>query len=118
MDYEKGGYINGFLVDGSVNDTNTKHLVATGRYIYNFSIGVILGGKSWCLEAARHGIQFLNKHHLDKQHDGYFFEMNDLGVKNSAKMPMVMPLFCWILNSLQSRCGRGKRSVGQRLQCR
>ncbi|MGN7481482.1 AGE family epimerase/isomerase [Priestia megaterium] len=85
MDYEKGGYINGFLVDGSVNDTATKHLVATSRYIYNFSIGVILGGKSWCLEAARHGIQFLNRHHLDKLHNGYFFEMNDLGVKNSTK---------------------------------
>ncbi|MGG2089090.1 hypothetical protein ABFY59_19115 [Priestia aryabhattai] len=46
MGYEKGGYINGFLVDGSVNDTATKHLVATIRYIYNFSIGFILGGKS------------------------------------------------------------------------
>lgn len=86
IDHEKGGYINGFLDDGTINDTTTKHLVATSRYIYNFSIGVILGGGDHYLEAARHGIRFLNEHHRDHQHNGYFFEMNGAEVENPAKM--------------------------------
>lgn len=86
IDHEKGGYINGFLDNGSINDTTTKHLVATSRYIYIFSIGAILDGPEWCLEAARHGIQFLNDYHLDKQNNGYFFELKGKDVENSSKM--------------------------------
>ncbi|CAM5360251.1 Sulfoquinovose isomerase [Streptomyces afghaniensis] len=86
IDEEKGGYINGFLDDGTINDTDTKHLVATSRYIYIFSIGAILDGPDWCLKAARHGIQFLHEHHLDKQYNGYYFEMNGTDVKDAAKM--------------------------------
>ncbi|WP_370296201.1 AGE family epimerase/isomerase [Rossellomorea marisflavi] len=86
IDHEKGGYINGFLDDGTITDTTTKHLVATSRYIYNFSIGAILGGGDDYLEAARHGIRFLNEHHRDHQHNGYFFEMNGTEVENPAKM--------------------------------
>lgn len=86
IDHEKGGYINGFLDDGTITDTTTKHLVATSRYIYNFSIGAILGGGDDYLEAARHGIRFLNEHHRDHQYNGYFFEMNGAEVENPAKM--------------------------------
>ncbi|WP_342389184.1 AGE family epimerase/isomerase [Salinicoccus bachuensis] len=86
IDHEKGGYINGFLDDGSINDTVTKHLVATNRYIYIFSIGAILDGPEWCLESARHGIRFLKEHHLDQDNNGYFFELKGTDVENDSKM--------------------------------
>lgn len=86
IDHDRGGYINGFLNDGSINDTTTKHLVATNRYIYIFSIGAILGGPEWCLESARHGIRFLKEHHLDHENNGYFFELNGNEVENDSKM--------------------------------
>lgn len=86
IDHDNGGYINGFLDDGSINDTTTKHVVATSRYIYIFSIGGLLGGPSWCQEAARHGIRFLNNHHLDKENNGYFFELNGTEPENTSKM--------------------------------
>lgn len=86
IDYDKGGYINGFQDDGSINDTTTKHLVATSRYIYIFSIGAILDGPDWCQEAVRHGIRFLNDHHLDKENNGYFFELNGNEPENTSKM--------------------------------
>ncbi|MCG1008816.1 AGE family epimerase/isomerase [Salinicoccus sp. ID82-1] len=86
IDHDKGGYINGFLNDGTINDTTTKHLVATNRYIYIFSIGAILGGPDWCLESARHGIRFLKAHHMDHDNNGYFFELDGTAVNDDRKM--------------------------------
>ncbi|MGD6896717.1 AGE family epimerase/isomerase [Bacillus infantis] len=86
LDYENGGYINGFLNNGAINDTTTKHLVATSRYIYIFSIGALLDGPVWCQDAVRHGIQFLNQHHRDHKHNGYYFELNGTEIKNPDKM--------------------------------
>ena len=38
IDEKFGGYINQLRDDGSVYDRNTKHLVGTCRFIYNYSI--------------------------------------------------------------------------------
>ncbi|MGG3964303.1 AGE family epimerase/isomerase [Heyndrickxia faecalis] len=86
IDTENGGYINGFLDNGSINDRETKHLVGTSRFIYNFSIGSLIGGPEWCAQAAAHGIEFLKNRHRDKKYGGYFFELKGQSVKDPAKM--------------------------------
>lgn len=86
IDHEQGGFINGFMADGSISDTKTKHLVGTSRFIYVFSIGALLDGGDWCLESARHGIKFLKEHHHDKENGGYFFELENTEVKDSSKI--------------------------------
>lgn len=86
IDHENGGYINGFMEDGSITDTKTKHLVGTSRFIYVFSIGALIGGEEWCIESAKHGIQFLQEHHYDSKNGGYFFELENTKVKDSSKI--------------------------------
>jgi mannose/cellobiose epimerase-like protein (N-acyl-D-glucosamine 2-epimerase family) len=57
--------------DGHVYDGRTKHLVATARAVHNFSVGELIGGPSWCLTAAEHGLSFLSSGHWDDAAEGY-----------------------------------------------
>lgn len=52
-------------------DPDPRHLVATSRFISNFSIGVRIDGPEWCASAAAHGLRFLDAHHRDDERDGY-----------------------------------------------
>lgn len=74
MDDHYGGYINQLSNEGNVFDHETKHLVATSRFIYVFSIGKILGiGDSSLWETAiNHGIQFLFDDQWDKKNRGFY----------------------------------------------
>lgn len=40
-----------------------RHLVATCRSIANFAAGAVAGGPAWCLDAAEHGLTFLESAH-------------------------------------------------------
>ncbi|MEQ8153781.1 MAG: AGE family epimerase/isomerase [Clostridiaceae bacterium] len=74
MDYKNGGYFNCFLDDGTICDYETKHLVGTCRFIYNFSIGRILDKNArWCLEGIEQGLKFLQNFHLDTKNGGYYW---------------------------------------------
>ncbi|MBY0065080.1 MULTISPECIES: AGE family epimerase/isomerase [Priestia] len=86
IDKKNGGYIHEYYDDGTVNNTHSKHLVSTARFIYIFSVGALLDGSDWCKEAAQHGIHFLQNNHYDREHGGYFFEIADDGeVKDDSK---------------------------------
>ncbi|MEE3895535.1 AGE family epimerase/isomerase [Priestia megaterium] len=86
IDNKNGGYIHEYYDDGTVNNTHSKHLVSTARFIYIFSVGALLDGPDWCKEAAQHGIRFLQNNHYDREHGGYFFEIADDGeVKDDSK---------------------------------
>lgn len=69
---ERGGYIAQLDPEtGSVYDRDARHLVATARFVSNFSIGVRVGGPDWCTSAAAHGLRFLDTHHRDSERGGY-----------------------------------------------
>lgn len=70
MDREFGGYINQLRDDGSVFDRDTKHLVGTCRFIFNFATCAMLFDEPLWREAAEHGLQFLRDAH--RQPDGGF----------------------------------------------
>ncbi|MDN6640352.1 MAG: AGE family epimerase/isomerase [Tetragenococcus sp.] len=86
IDKENGGYYEGMLDDGSINDRTTKNLVGTARFIYIFSVGALLDGSDWCKKAAVHGLNFLQEHFLDKENNGYYFQLNKTEVADSSKM--------------------------------
>ncbi len=48
-----------------------RHLVATCRAIANFSLGTLVDGPDWCLDAAEHGSKFLRTAHRAADRDGY-----------------------------------------------
>lgn len=69
IDHRFGGYISQLSdVDGHIYDGKSKMVVSTARFIYNFSVGKMLGGPDWCHSAAHHGVDFLLEAH--KQDDG------------------------------------------------
>ncbi len=64
IDNDLGGYINQFRDDGSIYDDQTKHLVGTCRFVYVFATAAMMLNKPEYLDAARHGIRFLQKHQI------------------------------------------------------
>lgn len=70
IDDEFGGYINQLRDDGSIYDRNTKHLVGTCRFIYNYSLASVTLDEPAYKEAAAHGLRFLRETH--RQIDGGF----------------------------------------------
>lgn len=85
LDHKNGGFVSELLDDGIVANTLTKHLVATSRHIYTFSVGALLDGPEWCKEGAEHGLRFLESYHLDKENGGYFTELSGQEVIDSSK---------------------------------
>ncbi|MGH1482636.1 MAG: AGE family epimerase/isomerase [Geminicoccales bacterium] len=68
VDHDYGGFINQLKDDGSIYDRMTKHLVGTCRFIYNYATAAVVFGDDHYLDAAKHGIAFLQQHH--RQEDG------------------------------------------------
>lgn len=69
IDHRYGGYISQLSDhDGHIYDGRSKLLVATARFVYNFSVGDRLDGPDWCHSAATHGVDFLLDVH--RQDDG------------------------------------------------
>ena len=60
---ETGGYRLLHPVAGDPYTEDRRHLVATCRSIANFAAGALADGPDWCLDAAEHGIAFLESAH-------------------------------------------------------
>ncbi|MFS0902456.1 AGE family epimerase/isomerase [Priestia aryabhattai] len=105
IDQKNGGYIHEFYDDGTVNNTHSKHLVSTARFIYIFSVGALLDGPEWCKEAAWHGIRFLQTNHYDKDHGGYFFEVADDGKVNDDSKQAYGHVFALLASSIAYQAG-------------
>jgi len=71
IDHTYGGYINQLRDDGSIYDCNTKHLVGTCRFIFNYAVGTMLFADQRYQDALEHGIHFLQTHHHDDVRGGY-----------------------------------------------
>lgn len=83
IDYELGGYINQFRDDGTIFDDQTKHLVGTCRFIYVFSIAAMMLDNTEYVDAAKHGIKFLQEHHKQPS-GGYAWLLSGLDVTDAT----------------------------------
>ena len=83
IDNDLGGYINQFRDDGSIYDDQTKHLVGTCRFVYVFATAAMMLNKPEYLDAARHGIRFLQKHHRQST-GGYAWVLNGLEIEDAT----------------------------------
>ncbi|MFW5932755.1 MAG: AGE family epimerase/isomerase [Candidatus Hadarchaeota archaeon] len=67
IDHRHGGYIAQLSDrDGHVYDGLSKGQVSTCRFVFNFSVGVLIDGPDWCRSAAKHGLDFLLNEHRDE----------------------------------------------------
>jgi mannose/cellobiose epimerase-like protein (N-acyl-D-glucosamine 2-epimerase family) len=83
IDNDLGGYINQFRDDGSIYDDQTKHLVGTCRFVYVFATAAMMLNKPEYLDAARHGIKFLQEHHRQST-GGYAWVLNGLKIEDAT----------------------------------
>ncbi len=84
IDNNTGGFFQYFRDDGSIYDFDTKHLVSSTRFIFNYSMAAIQFDSKDYLDAALHGINYLRDSHLNKNTGGYAWTMKDLEVDEST----------------------------------
>ena len=77
IDNNTGGFFQYFRDDGSIYDFDTKHLVSSTRFIFNYSMAAIQFDSKDYLDAALHGINYLRDSHLNKNTGGYAWTMKD-----------------------------------------
>ena len=84
VDAVRGGYINQMLDDGTIYDRDTKHLVGTCRFVYNYAIASIVFDQQDYKSAAAHGLRFLTERH--RQVDGgYAWILNGTDVADGTR---------------------------------
>ncbi|MEO6921919.1 MAG: AGE family epimerase/isomerase [Collimonas sp.] len=66
-----GGFYHFFKDDGSVYDSETRHLVSSTRFIFNYAMAYRQFGDPAYLDAVSHGVKFLRDVHWDPQLKGY-----------------------------------------------
>lgn len=84
IDDEFGGYINQLRDDGSIYDRNTKHLVGTCRFIYNYSLASVVLDEPAYREAAAHGLRFLRETHRQAD-DGFAWILKKRQVEDGTR---------------------------------
>ena len=84
IDTERGGFINQMRDDGTIYDRDTKHLVGTCRFIYNYSLASMVSANPVYKEAAADGLAFLRDVH--RQSDGgYAWVLGANGVEDGTR---------------------------------
>tara|TARA_B110000967_G_scaffold208649_1_gene261571 strand:- start:1106 stop:2296 length:1191 start_codon:yes stop_codon:yes gene_type:complete len=76
IDKINGGFFQHFKDDGSIYDFDTRHLVSSTRFIFNYSMAAIQFNKATDIDAAQHGIDYLRQHHLNRDTGGYAWILN------------------------------------------
>ena len=79
-----GGFFQYFRDDGSIYDFDSKHLVSSTRFIFNYSMASIKFDNKDYLDAALHGIDYLRDSHLNKNTGGYAWTMKGAEVNDST----------------------------------
>ena len=84
IDNNDGGFFQHFRDDGSIYDFETRHLVSSTRFIFNYSMAAIHFDNNDYLDAALHGIEYLRNSHLNKETGGYAWTMKGNEVDDST----------------------------------
>lgn len=65
-----GGFFQHFLDDGSIYDRNTRHLVSSTRFVFNYANALFLTGRPHYRDWTAHGMAYLLNHH--RHPNGHF----------------------------------------------
>ena len=62
-----GGFFHHFLDDGAVYDHDTRHLVSSTRFVFNYANAFLQTGRPHYRDWAAHGLRYLESHHRTPQ---------------------------------------------------
>ena len=71
IDRERGGFFHFFKDDGSIYDRDTRHLVSSTRFVFNYAMAYRRYGDAAYRDAVRHGVAFLRDAHRNPRTGGY-----------------------------------------------
>lgn len=66
-----GGFFQNFLDDGQVFDSQTRHLVSSARFVFNYAEAYRRGYGEHYADWARHGLTFLEQQHYQAETNHY-----------------------------------------------
>ena len=84
IDNENGGFFQHFRDDGSVYDFDTRHLVSSTRFIFNYSMASIELDNDEYKDVIRHGIEYLRQFHLNTKTGSYAWILEGKDVQDST----------------------------------
>ena len=70
-----GGFFHFYMDDGAIYDRDTRHLVSSTRFVFNFAMAYREFGNADYLAAMRHGVAFLRDAHRDPATGGYVWQL-------------------------------------------
>ena len=74
----KGGFFHHFKDDGTIYDTDTRHLVSSTRFVFNYVNAYQQTGRPHYRDWAAHGFNYLKSHHLHP--NGHYIWQHKKGV--------------------------------------
>ena len=80
----RGGFYHFFQDDGTVYDAQTRHLVSSARFVFNYAMAYRQFGRPDYLEGVKHGIAYLRHAHRDARTGGYAWVLGSAGVVDGA----------------------------------
>ncbi|MGH8679811.1 MAG: AGE family epimerase/isomerase [Burkholderiales bacterium] len=79
-----GGFFHYFRDDGSVYDPNTRHLVSSTRFVFNYAMAARQFGNHEYREALGHAMTFLRERHRNPHTGGYAWVLDRNGVLDAT----------------------------------
>jgi mannose/cellobiose epimerase-like protein (N-acyl-D-glucosamine 2-epimerase family) len=80
-----GGFFHYFRDDGSIYDRETRHLVSSTRFVFNYAMAWKTFKEERYLEGLRHGLDYLRKVHRDPESGGYIWELRNGEVTDTTQ---------------------------------
>lgn len=76
IDHQRGGFFQHFRDDGNIYDADTRHLVSSTRFVFNYAMAatnldIDQDLKQQYLDAVKHGVDYLRNAHLNPATGGY-----------------------------------------------
>lgn len=84
IDREWGGFYQFFRDDGSLYDRDTRHLVSSTRFVFNYAMAAIHFDNPAYRDIARHGLAFLRDVHRNPETGGYAWLLNRQGPRDGT----------------------------------
>nr|WP_158971012.1 AGE family epimerase/isomerase [Paraglaciecola sp. L3A3] len=76
VDDPNGGFYQNFKDDGQVYDKETRHLVSSSRFVFNYARAYLQFDQQKDLERVKSGIDFIRSKHLNPKTGGYYWLLN------------------------------------------
>ena len=80
----RGGFFHFFRDDGTVYDANTRHLVSSTRFVFNYAMAWRRFGDPAYRKALEHGLTYLRERHRSPSTGGYAWLLNADGIVDAT----------------------------------